>query len=112
MLLGIWCVHDIRSFCLLIHVSQDETVSALRALKMVSLRLSISCFFPSSSRVVGVSGDTESHDTVENYFKGLSLDALACDITDVVPSLTTVSIMLEGHPNRPRTRMEIGAVLD
>ncbi|RPD54100.1 hypothetical protein L226DRAFT_526951 [Lentinus tigrinus ALCF2SS1-7] len=90
----------------------DQSVAALRPLKILSLSLSISCFFPKRPQGDEHSRDAESSDAAEEYFKGLSLDALAGRITDLVPSLETVSITLEGHPNRPRTRMELGVVLD
>ena len=62
---------------------QDEIVSSLRPLKIISLRWSISCFFPRKPQGDGRSVDTESNHAAEEYYKGLSLDALAGRVTDV-----------------------------
>ncbi len=83
----------------------------LHPLKIVSLCVSISCFFPKRSKSAG-RRDEESKDEAENYLKDLSLDVLTARLQADIPSLETVSLTLEGHPHRPRTKMVIGAVLE
>ncbi|TFK87420.1 hypothetical protein K466DRAFT_548786 [Polyporus arcularius HHB13444] len=86
----------------------DKVLLALRPLKIASFCLSISCFFPQRRQKHASSGEEETNASRE-YLKDLRLDVLASRIQDDVPSLETVSITLEGHPNRPRAMIALGA---